>query len=209
MKNGFRTMWSEFKAFAFKGNMIELAVAVVIGAAFGRVITSLVEDVIMPTVQYSIHAAREGAKVVEETTKKAAASLSLATSQPATTPSASQPVAAPAPPAPIAAPAPPPAPIEAKKDDKVIEIDWKIGPVNIGKFIGALINFLIVAFAVFITMVKVLGSVMKKVGGTPAPSEPTTKECPKCLSVIPLRATKCPQCTADIGVPIVSSPLAE
>ena len=191
MRISFKQMWSEFKAFAFKGNMIELAVAVVIGAAFGRVITSLVEDVIMPTAQYSIHAAKEGAKVVQETTRKATASI---TSQPTATQTTTESSTKPA----VVVAVAPPVPTTPPKDDKAIEIEWKIGPINIGKFIGSLINFVIVAFAVFITMVKVVGSVMKRVGGTPAASEPTTKECPKCLSVIPLKATKCAHCTADI-----------
>src|SRR5258708_5936156 len=93
------SLWQEFKAFAFKGNMIELAVAVVIGAAFGSVIKSIVENIIMPLVAY-------------------------------VTP-------------------------------KMTYTDWHIGKVMIGKFLGDLLNFLIVAFAVFITIVKVVGTVMK------------------------------------------------
>ena len=79
-----------------------------------------------------------------------------------------------------------------------MQLDWKIGPVNIGNFIAELLNFILIALAVFVTIVKLLGSVMKRVGGTPKPEEPTTKECPFCLSVIPIRARKCAHCTADL-----------
>jgi large conductance mechanosensitive channel len=73
-----------------------------------------------------------------------------------------------------------------------------LGPVNAGAFIGALINFLLVAGAVFLVIVKLLGTVMKKVSKAPEPSAPTSKECPKCYSIIPIKATKCPNCTADL-----------
>ena len=130
------SLWQEFKAFAFKNNMVDLAVAVVIGAAFGAVIKSIVDNIIMPLVAY-------------------------------VTPSMSY-------------------------------TEWHVGKVMIGKFLADLLNFLIVALAVFVTIVKLLGAVMKRVGSTPAPSEPTTKECPFCLSVIPVKARKCAHCTADL-----------
>jgi large conductance mechanosensitive channel len=132
-----RALWQEFKAFAFKGNMIDLAVAVVIGAAFGSVIKSIVDNIIMPLVAY-------------------------------VTP-------------------------------KMSYTEWHLGRVMIGKFLADLLNFVIVAFAVFVTIVKLLGAVMKRVGSTPAPSEPATKECPFCLSVIPVKARKCAHCTADLA----------
>ena len=130
------SIWQEFKGFAFKGNMIDLAVAVVIGAAFGTVIKSIVDNIIMPLVGY-------------------------------VTP-------------------------------KMTYTEWHLGKIMIGKFLGDLLNFLIIAFAVFITIVKLLGAVVKRVGTTPSPSAPATKECPLCLSVIPFKARKCSQCTADL-----------
>jgi large conductance mechanosensitive channel len=136
------SLWSEFKSFAFKGNMIDLAVAVVIGAAFGDVIKSIVNNLIMPLVSY-------------------------------VTPSKAY-------------------------------TTWHIGKLMYGQFLGDLLTFLIVSFAVFITIVKLLGAVMKRAGATPASSEPTTKECPFCLSVIPLKASKCSHCTADL--PTVAAP---
>jgi large conductance mechanosensitive channel len=209
MKLSVKEMLSEFKAFAFKGNLIDLAVAVVIGTAFSSVIKSLVEDIIMPTVSYAVTAAstaaeagKKAAEHVGETVGVTKPSSTQATTQPSTTQAAAtQPSAAP-PPAPVVVEVKP----AEKPPEKAVDFRWTIGRINIGHFIGELINFIIIAFAVFLIVVKLLGSVMKRVGGTPPPSEPTTKECPKCLSLIPIRATKCPQCTADLPEmpPVVS-----
>ena len=142
MANKATSLWTEFKAFAFKGNMLDLAVAVVIGAAFGKIISSLVADIIMPAISYIMPA-------------------------------------------------------------KMEYTEWKLGmadkPIYIGKFLGEIVNFLIVALAIFIVIVKIVGSLMKKATTPPpAPSEPVTKECPLCLSVIPIKAKKCGHCTADL-----------
>jgi large conductance mechanosensitive channel len=138
---GARNLWAEFKAFAMKGNMIDLAVAVVIGGAFGAIVTSFVADIIMPAVSYILPAGMS---------------------------------------------------YEA----------WTLGnpekPIRIGKFLAAVVNFLVVAISVFIVIVKIMGGMMKRAAGPAKPSEPTTKECPRCLSMIPLRATRCPQCTSDL-----------
>jgi large conductance mechanosensitive channel len=204
MRLRFKQMIAEFKAFAFKGSMIDLAVAVVIGTAFGLVIKALVDDIIMPTVSYFVTAASTAADAANKAAHEAGHAVGL-TSQPATTQattqaSATQPAAtqlvAEAKPEP---PPPAPAPTTEKPPEKAVNFEWKIGRIKIGHFIGELINFVIIAFAVFLIVVKLLGSVMKKVGGTPAPEEPTTKECPKCLSIIPIKATKCAHCTADLG----------
>jgi large conductance mechanosensitive channel len=143
-----RSLWKDFRAFAFKGNMIDLAVAVVIGAAFSNVIKSIVDNIIMPLVAY-------------------------------VTP-------------------------------KMTYTEWHLGKIMIGKFLADLLNFLIVTLAVFITIVKLLGMLMKRVGpGEEKPAEPATKDCPFCLSTIPYRATKCSQCTADLpreGAPATTVP---
>jgi large conductance mechanosensitive channel len=134
--------WDEFKAFAFKGNMIDLAVAVVIGAAFGKIITAIVSDLIMPLVGYVISV------------------------------------------------------LHIPSDYQ----GWHLGNFMVGDLISEIVQFVIIAAAVFFVIVKMLGAVMKKAAGsTPAPSEPTTKECPMCLSNIPLKARKCAHCTADLG----------
>lgn len=130
-----KNLWQEFRAFAFKGNMLDLAVAVVIGTAFGAVVNSLVKNIIMPLVSYILPGGGYRA--------------------------------------------------------------WHLGPIEIGLFISELVNFLIVAAAVFFLFVKIVGSLMKRLA-PPAPSEPVTKECPFCLSNIPMKAIKCAHCTADL-----------
>jgi large conductance mechanosensitive channel len=135
-----RHVWQEFKEFAFKGNMIDLAVGVIIGAAFGRVVSSLVDHVFMPLLA----AAGAGGKGYEE-----------------------------------------------------LYFTVRGSKVNYGQFIGAVVNFLIVAAVIFVIIVKLLGSIVKRTAPA-APSEPTQKECPLCLSNIPIRARKCSYCTADL-----------
>jgi large conductance mechanosensitive channel len=237
---GLGKLWAEFKAFAFQGNMIDLAVAVVIGGAFGGVIHSLVGDVIMPTVAYLIHEGEQGAKTLSDAGKAVAAKAGLPTSQATTEPTTAStdtttPPATPIVPASAtpeearkivlaqvadhkmeveegnkvlstiaAAPAPAaPAVAEAAKPDdtKPVQIDFKVGPVPVGKFVTELINFMILALAVFIMMVKLLGGVMKKVSAPEKPGEPTTRECPECLSIIPIKAKRCSHCTAVIVPP--------
>ena len=132
-----RNLWQEFKAFAFKGNMIDLAVAVVIGTAFAKVIDVLVKAVIMPLVSYVVPG-----KGGYET--------------------------------------------------------WQLGRLQVGAFLSEVVNFLIVALAVFLIIVKVMGAVMKRAAAPPAPAEPVTKECPLCLSVIPIKAKRCAHCAADL-----------
>lgn len=132
----------EFKEFAFKGNLIDLAVAVVIGAAFGKVIDAIVKDVIMPLVGY-IFAFAHLPKSYES---------------------------------------------------------WKLGESTIGHLLAELVNFLIVALAVFLVIVKVVGGMVKKMASRPvAPSEPTTRECPMCLSIIPIKAKKCAHCASEVA----------
>jgi len=134
-----RHVWQEFKQFAFKGNMIDLAVGVIIGAAFGKVVSSLVDHVFMPLLA----AAGAGGKGYEG-----------------------------------------------------LYFELRGSKVMYGQFIGAVINFLIVAAVIFVIIVKMLGSIVKR-AAPPAPSEPTQKECPLCLSNIPIKARKCAYCTAD------------
>jgi large conductance mechanosensitive channel len=197
MKLPFGSLWAEFKAFAFKGNMIDLAVAVVIGAAFSGVINSLVKDIIMPAVTYAVTTATTAAstagKTLKDTAEKATSEVGLTTRSAETQPASTQPVTVPAP------GTPPPA-AAAAAPAKPLDLQWTIGPVKIGNFIGELINFFLIALAVFLVIVKLVGSVVKRVGRTPAPSEPITKECPECLSIIPLRAKRCPQCTSVLPV---------
>lgn len=135
------SLCAEFKAFALKGNIIDLAVAVIIGVAFGAVISSLVKDVIMPVISYVMPA-------------------------------------------------------------NASYTQWTLGtadkPIYVGRFLGEVLNFVIVAFAVFMVVVKLLGSAMKRLA-PPAAEAPKTKECPLCLSSIPLGARRCAHCCADMA----------
>ena len=131
------SLWQEFKSFAFKGNMIDLAVGVVIGAAFTGVINALVKSVLMPAISYI-----------------------------------------------------------APNVDSYREL--KIGRVEYGVFLAELINFLLVALAIFFIVVKIVKGTTQRIKSAPAPSEPTNKECPYCLSTIPIKATRCGHCTSEL-----------
>jgi len=131
-----KSLWQEFKNFAFKGNMIDLAVAFVLGAAFGKVVESLVKNVFMPLISY-------------------------------VTPN-------------------------VKYDD------WYLGKIAIGSFIAEIINFLVVALAIFVFVVKLIGTLTRLRAREEAPAAPTTKECPLCLSAIPIKAKRCAHCASDL-----------
>jgi large conductance mechanosensitive channel len=192
---GIKNMLAEFKAFAFKGNMIDLAVAVVIGAAFSNVIQAMVKDIINPAISYAVTGVKEAHDTATSMTHPVTSKMGV-TSQPATEPAA----------APVVQTTTENSPPDGKAKEKpaptdptqAVNLDWKWGRFLIGDFLGAIINFIIQAFAVFLLIVKLSGTIVKKVGKPQAPSEPTTKECPYCLSAIPIKATKCSHCTADL-----------
>ena len=225
---GAKGMWTEFKAFAFKGNLVDLAVAVIIGGAFGLVIKSLVDDIIMPTVSYAVTAAHEAGEVAKKAADKVSVSTGVKPTTAATTQSAEDKakdedakakeaiakVAADAEtekvkPFITAAKALLKAETDAKAEEEkakaasapppteAVKIEWKLGRLNMGNFLGAIINFLIVAFAVFVVVVKGIGGAMARMNKV-QPGEPTTKECPRCCSTIAIKASKCPNCTSDI-----------
>ena len=144
-------MWKEFKEFAVKGNAIDLAIGVIIGAAFGKIVTSIVEDLLMPPIG-KVLGNLDFSNMYVPLSDKVAYGLSLA---------------------------------DAKKT----------GPVfAYGNFITITINFTIVALCVFL-LVKAINK-MKK----PAPNAaPVAKDCPACTMSIPIKATRCPHCTSDLG----------
>ncbi|HUJ90744.1 MAG TPA: large conductance mechanosensitive channel protein MscL [Syntrophorhabdales bacterium] len=148
-------MLKEFKEFAMKGNMLDMAVGIVIGAAFGLIITSLVADVIMPPIGLllgNIDFANIFSVLKEGKT-----------------------------PGPYAT-------VAAAKAAGAVTVNW-------GVFINTIINFLIVAFAIFL-MLKGFNRMRREQEAPPA--APTTKDCPYCLSEIPIKATRCPQCTSEL-----------
>ena len=148
-------MFKEFREFAVKGNMVDMAVGIVIGAAFGTIITSLVSDIIMPPIGLLLGNVDFSALfMVLKEGKVSAPYASLA---------------------------------DAKAAGAVT--------LNYGVFINTIVSFLIVGFAVFLVVKNVIR--MKKEEQAP-PAVPTTKECPFCLSVIPIKAVKCGNCTSEL-----------
>ena len=130
-------MWKEFKAFIMRGNVVDLAVAVIIGGAFGKIVSSLVNDIIMPLIGLIVGG-------IDFT-----------------------------------------------------GLTFTIGKANVtyGNFINNILDFIIIALVIFL-MIKGIDSLKKK----PAPvvAEPVTKECPYCISTIPIKATRCPNCTSEL-----------
>jgi large conductance mechanosensitive channel len=146
-------MFKEFKEFIMRGNVVDMAVGIIIGAAFGTIIKSLVDDVIMPPIGLLLGKVDfSNLFMVIREGKIAGAHETLAA---------------------------------AKAAGAVT--------VNYGLFINTIISFLIVAFAVFM----IIRAVNKLKRETPSP-EAATKECPHCLSVIPIKASRCAHCTAEI-----------
>jgi large conductance mechanosensitive channel len=149
-----RKIWKEFKEFAVKGNAVDLAVGVIIGAAFGAIITSLVKDVIMPPMSVLTGGLDFSNKFI---VLRAAKDGSVNFNTPA----------------------------DALKAGA---ITW-----NYGNFITLLLNFLIVAAAIFL-LVRGINQLKR-----PSHTDPVTKDCPACAMTIPIKATRCPHCTTELS----------
>jgi large conductance mechanosensitive channel len=142
-------MFKEFKEFAMKGSMVDLAVGIVIGAAFGKIITSLVSDVIMPPIGLLLGKV-DFSSLFIDLSGKGYATLAEAKAAGAAT-------------------------------------------INYGIFLNTVIDFIIVAFVIFL-IIKQINRMKRE----EAPAAPVTKECPYCFTSIPVQATRCPNCTAEI-----------
>ncbi len=142
-------MWKEFREFAMRGSVLDLAIAVVIGAAFGKIITSFVEDILMPPIGVLLGRV-DFSNLFINLSANDYPSVAAAKAAGAAT-------------------------------------------LNYGMFLNHIINFLIIAFAIFLLIKQV--NRMQKPGPAPAP---TTKDCPHCLSAIPLKAMRCAFCTSDL-----------
>lgn len=142
-------MMSEFKAFLMRGNVVDLAVAVVLGAAFGAIVTSFVNDILMPPIGLALGHVNF-ADMFASLSGQSYPSLAAAKAAGAPT-------------------------------------------INYGVFINTIINFIIIAFVVFL-LVRQLNRMTAK----PA-AAPTTKECAYCASMIPLKAKRCPACTSELA----------
>jgi large conductance mechanosensitive channel len=143
-------MLNEFREFISRGNVIDLAVGIIIGAAFTAIVNSLVNDLIMPPIGY-IMGGIDFSSYYLNLTGGEYASLAAAKEAGAAT-------------------------------------------INYGAFINAVINFLIIAFAVFLIVKQV-----NRFRRTAPPPAPSTKDCPRCATAIPLKATRCPHCTSELA----------
>ena len=142
-------MLKEFKEFIARGNVIDLAVAVVIGAAFGKIVTSLVEGVIMPPIGLLLGKADFSNLFID---------------------------------------------LSGQNPVSLAEAQQKALPViAYGRFLNDVISLLIIAFVIFL-MVKAVN----RLRAAPPPP-PNTKDCPRCLTAIPLAATRCSACCADLA----------
>ena len=145
-------MFKEFKEFAMRGNVLDMAVGIIIGAAFGTIVTSLVNDVIMPpiglllgNVDFSnIFAVLREGKVAGPYASVASAKAAGAVT------------------------------------------------LNVGVFINTVINFIIVAFAIFL-LIRSINRLKRQ-----EEAAPTNKDCPYCLSSVPIKATRCAHCTSEL-----------
>lgn len=149
-------MVKEFKDFAMRGNVVDMAVGIIIGGAFGTIVKSMVSDVIMPPIGLLLGGVdfTNLFAVLKEGAAGAAPYASLTDAQAA-----------------------------------------GAVTINYGVFFNAVISFLIVAFAVFM-LIKAINTLKREEEAPPA--EPTTKECPFCLSSIAIKATRCPNCTSTL-----------
>ena len=142
---GIKKFFEEFKAFAMRGNVLDMAVGVVVGGAFTAIVTALVDDIINPLIGLFF---------------------------------------------------------KADFSDVVISLGGS--SIKIGEFVNSVINFLIVAFVLFV-VIKFINGLHKKPAAPAAPAEPTTKVCPYCQTEIPIKAVRCPHCTSKLeGFPEIT-----
>ncbi len=143
-------MLEEFKKFAMRGNVVDMAVGIVIGAAFGKIVSSFVKDVLMPPIG-KLMGGVDFSNLFVNLGEGSYASLAAAQEAGAAT-------------------------------------------LNYGLFINTVLDFLIVAFAIFMVI-----KAMNKMKTEEPPKPPNTKACPQCLSDIPIDAKRCKFCTSEVG----------
>jgi len=147
-------MFTEFKKFIMRGNVLDLAIGVIVGAAFGKIVASLVNDVLMPVIGLAAG-------------KLDFSNLFVA--------------------------------LNGQHYDTLADAKKAAAPtLAYGLFVNTVIEFLIVAFVIFLIVKQVNRLMPAPPPPAPAPA-PQTKECPECLSTIALKARRCPQCTASLA----------
>lgn len=145
-------MLKEFKDFVTRGNVLDMAIGIIIGAAFGKIVSSFVSDVLMPPIGLLLGRV-DFANLYVNLSGGSYSSLADAQAAGAAT-------------------------------------------INYGLFINTVLDFIIVALAIFLVIRQVN---RMRAQPEPVPAEPTTKKCPYCLSEIPIKATRCPNCTSQLG----------
>ena len=144
-------MLQEFKTFVLRGNVLDLAIGIIIGTAFGKIITSLVNDILMPPIGLLLGKVDFSNLFIDLSGQ---GYPSLVAAQEAGAPT-----------------------------------------INYGLFINSVVDFIIVAFVIFLLIRQVNRLTAPP---APVPAAPTTKECPYCLSAIPIQATRCAYCTSEL-----------
>ena len=144
-------MWKELKEFILRGSVLDLAIGIIIGAAFGKIVTSFVNDILMPPIGLLLGKVNF-ANLFINLSGTPYATLADAQAAGAAT-------------------------------------------INYGLFINTILDFVIVAFVIFLVIRQVNRMRAKPAA---APAEPTTKECPYCYTMIPIKAVRCPNCTSDL-----------
>ncbi len=152
-------MLKDFKEFIMRGNVVDMAVGIIIGAAFGTIVSSLVKDMIMPPISLALGRVDFSNLfwLLKEGDKAPPPYYSLA---------------------------------EAQAAGAVT--------LNYGTFINTIITFIIVAFAVFL-LIRYINALRRRMEAPKAEAAPTTKECTYCFSKIPVKATRCPNCTSQLA----------
>jgi len=145
-------MLKEFKEFAMKGNVVDMAVGIILGGAFGKIISSMVSDILMPPIGLLLGKVDFSSLFVNLSGQTY---NSLASAKQAGAPT-----------------------------------------LNYGAFLNTVLDFLIIAFVVFLLVKQV--NRLKKADAAPAPAPPPSKDCPRCLSAIPVKASRCAFCTSDV-----------
>ncbi len=145
-------MLKEFKEFAMRGNVLDMGVGIILGAAFGRIVNSFVNDILMPPIGLIIGRV-DFSSLFINLSGKSVTSLAEAKAAGAAT-------------------------------------------INYGLFINNVIDFTIVAFAIFL-LIRQINAIKRRSEKEPA-APPSTKDCPYCLLTVPLRASRCPHCTSEL-----------
>lgn len=148
-------MLKEFREFATRGNVLDLAIGVILGASFGKIVTSLVNDMVMPPIGLLLGKVDFSGLFISLRGEYATLAAARAAGAPV---------------------------------------------IAYGLFLNTTLEFLIVAFCVFL-MVKGINKLQRKPPPPPVPAGPPTRDCPYCLSTIPEAASRCAHCTSDVSAP--------